>query len=182
MFQAEKAEYPLFIKPVEGVASQGCRKINSYEELSLAVDANEIGKEMIVQDFVNGQNITVDCIRNKKTGQKAQVQRRELLRNANGCGIAVEIFEDEKLTRICDYFMEALDLNGVINIEFFYTGKDYRIIEINPRLSAGSIFSCMAGINTVINTMKIADGEKCDFGPISIGSHFAERYEAYRMD
>ena len=179
---AEKASYPLFIKPVEGVASNGCRKINSFEELLLVTDADQIGRDVIVQDYIEGQNITVDCIRNKKTGQRVQVQRKELLRNSNGCGIAVEIIEDNKLTTICDQLMEMLDLNGVVNMEFFATDGGYRIIEINPRLSAGSIFTCMAGVNTVINAMKIADGEKCEFGEAAVGAHFAERYEAYRMD
>ena len=58
----------------------------------------------------------------------------------------------------------------------------YKIIEINPRLSAGAIFTCMAGLNMVTNAMKIADGEMCEIGDISVGAHFAERYEAYRMD
>lgn len=182
MKEAEAAGYPLFIKPNEGVASTGCRKIDSYEELLTSVKANEIGKTTLVQDYIEGKNITVDCIRNRKTGQKAQIQRRELLRNANGCGIAVEIFHDEKLEKICDALIEGLDLNGVVNIEFFDTGDTYKIIEINPRFSAGTLYSCMAGINTVINAMKIADGQACEFGEIAVGAHFAERYEAYRMD
>ena len=177
--EAKNAKYPLFIKPVEGVASNGCRKIDSYEELCIAVsDTNTV----LIQDFVDGQNITVDCLRNKKTGQKAQAQRRELLRNGNGCGIAVEIFRDEKLEKICDYLMETLDLNGVANIEFFATQNGYRIIEINPRLSAGAVYTCMAGLNMVTNAMRIADEEECELGDLAIGAHFAERYEAYRMD
>ena len=180
--RARNAVYPLFIKPVEGVASNGCRKIDSFEELKIYVSESQIGKEFIVQDFVDGMNITVDCIRNKKTGQMAQVQRKELIRNSNGCGTAVEIFEDDKLTEICNYLMESLDLNGVVNMEFFDTPGGYKVIEINPRLSAGSVYTCMAGINTVINAMKIADGEPCEFGNVAIGAHFAERYEAYRMD
>lgn len=177
--EAKNAAYPLFIKPVEGVASNGCRKIGNYEELCIAVSNSD---SVLIQDFVDGQNITVDCIRNKKTGQKAQAQRRELLRNGNGCGIAVEIFRDEKLEKICDYLMETLDLNGAANIEFFATNKGYRIIEINPRLSAGAVYTCMAGLNMVTNAMKIADEEECELGDLAIGAHFAERYEAYRMD
>lgn len=180
--EAREALFPLFIKPVEGVASAGCRRIASYEELEAGVSPESIGKDIIVQEFIDGQNITVDCIRNKETGQKIQIQRRELLRNSNGCGIAVEIFHDEKLAVICDKLMESLDLNGVVNMEFFDTGNDYRIIEINPRFSAGTIYTCMAGVNTVMNAMYIADRKQCVFGEVEIGAHFAERYEAYRMD
>ena len=177
-----EAQFPLFIKPVEGVASAGCKRVNSIEELKVSIQPEDIGHTVLVQDYVDGDNITVDCIRNKKTNQKVQVQRKELLRNANGCGIAVEIYDDEKLSRICDYLIEKLDLDGVINIEFFKTEKGYKIIEINPRFSAGAIFTCMSGINIVENAIKISDGEHCEFGFPEIGAHFAERYEAYRMD
>ncbi|MBR3268367.1 MAG: ATP-grasp domain-containing protein [Oscillospiraceae bacterium] len=180
--EAKDAAYPLFIKPVEGVASTGCRKIENFAELAAAVPETDFGSSILVQEFVSGRNITVDCVRNRLTGQKIQVQRKELLRNSNGCGIAVEIFRDPKLEQICDTLMEQLDLNGVVNMEFFDTGNGYKIIEINPRFSAGTVYSCMAGVNTVMNAMKIADGEPCEFGEIAVGAHFAERYEAYRMD
>lgn len=180
--EAKDATYPLFIKPVEGVASTGCRKIESYDELMLSIKPEQIGTEIIIQDYIVGRNITVDCIRNRRSNQKAQVQRKELLRNANGCGIAVEIMKDEKLETICNYLMDELDLNGVVNMEFFQIDNDYKIIEINPRLSAGSVFTCMAGISTVKNAMNIADNIDCEFGTVAIGAHFAERYEAYRMD
>ena len=178
---ARDAAYPLFIKPVEGVASAGCSRIDSFEELKAAVKPEQVKKEILVQEFVKGQNITVDCVRNRATGQKAQIQRRELLRNANGCGIAVEIFRDEKLEQICFRLIEELDLNGVVNIEFFDTGNGYKIIEINPRFSAGTLYSCMAGVNTVLCAVSIADGEPCRIGRAEIGARFAERYEAYRM-
>lgn len=180
--EARDAVFPLFIKPVEGVGSSGCRRIDSLEALVTAVDADDIGRRVLVQDFVEGKNITVDCVRNRKTGQVRQIQRRELLRNANGCGIAVEIFHDPELERICGRLMEELDLNGVCNMEFFDTPKGYRIIEINPRFSAGTLYTCMAGVDTVLNAMRIADGDPCEFGEVAVGAHFAERYEPYRMD
>lgn len=177
-----KASFPVFIKPVEGVASSGCKKINTLEELESEVIKENIGQSVIVQEYVSGQNITVDCIRNRKTKQKMQVQRKEILRNSNGCGIAVEIFHNEILAEICERVMDELDLNGVINIEFFDTGKGYRIIEINPRFSAGTLYTCMSGINTVLNAMYIADGQECVFGEPMIGAHYAERYETYQTE
>ncbi len=179
---AERASFPLFIKPVEGVGSAGCVKINNSAELKSLVYPDDFGKKILVQEFITGQNITVDCVRNRKTGQKIQIQRRELLRNSHGCGIAVEIIHDDKLSEICDELMEKLDLNGVCNMEFFETDSGYKIIEINPRFSAGTTYSCMAGVNTVQAAIDIADGRECTFGEIAVGAHFAERYEAYRMD
>lgn len=183
----EIKDFPVFIKPVEGVASSGCRPVQTMEALKESVSLEAFNKKIIVQELVKGDVITVDLIRNRKTGQKAQVQRKELLRNGNGCGIAVEIVKYPQLEEICNTLMEKLDLNGVSNAEFFCVEKDgepvkFRIIEINPRFSAGSRYTCMAGINTVLNAKRIADGEKCEFGTVEVGQHFAERYEAYRMN
>lgn len=178
----QKANYPLFCKPIEGVASTGCKIVNSFEELSTIISLSDFNHRYLIQDYVEGQVITVDCIRNRKTNQKVQIQRKELLRNTNGCGIAVEIINNQELGRVCDYLMESLDLNGVANFEFFETNNGFRIIEINPRFSAGTLYSCMAGIDTVMNAMYIADEKRCVFGEISVGAHFAERYEAYRLD
>ncbi len=180
--ELDNDSFPVFIKPVEGVASAGCKKINSMEELKKAVTEEELNHTVIVQEFIEGEIITADLIRNAATGQAIQVQRKELLRNSNGCGIAVQILDDEVLKKLCFILMEKLNLNGVCNAEFFYTDKGYKIIEINPRFSAGSRYSCMAGVNTVLNAMYIAENEKCKFGEIAIGKHFAERYEAYQMD
>lgn len=185
--ELEEKSFPVFVKPVEGVASVGCETIYTLETLKKIVPEQLVNKEIIVQELVEGEVITVDLIRNRATGQKAQVQRRELLRNANGCGIAVEIVNIPKLVQICNELMDRLDLNGVSNAEFFcIKEKDkpiqFKIIEINPRFSAGSRYSCMAGINTVLNAICIAEGRECEFGEVAVGMHFAERYEAYKMD
>lgn len=181
----EIESFPVFIKPVEGVASAGCRIVYTMEELKKEVSPEAFNKDIIVQELMKGDVITVDLVRNKKTGQKAQMQRRELLRNKNGCGIAVEIVHYPQLEEICNTLMEKLDLDGVSNAEFFCIEKEervqFRIIEINPRFSAGSRYTCMAGVNTVLNAKRISDGQECEFKRAEIGQHFAERYEAYRM-
>lgn len=184
--ELEENAFPVFVKPVEGVSSAGCKTVDSLEALRNVVPEHLFNKEMIVQEFVQGEVITVDLIRNRATEQKAQIQRRELLRNANGCGIAVEIVRLSELEQICNELMEKLNLNGVSNAEFFCIKKEdgsfqFKIIEINPRFSAGSRYSCMAGINTVLNAKYIADGTTCSFGKAAVGKHFAERYEAYEM-
>lgn len=177
-----EGDFPIFIKPIEGRASIGCRKIENRNELAMLEVDLQLG-EYIVQEFVSGEIVTVDMVRNARSGQHRQIQRLETLRNGNGCGIAVEIIHDEKLEAFCSALMLRLDLNGVINAEFFRVGDAYKIIEVNPRFSAGTSFSCMAGCNTVLEALRIADGAP-DLLPSSIqyGKHFAKRYETYLMD
>lgn len=170
--------FPLFLKPIEGRASIGCMIIQNIEEYRAVKDK----KRFVIQEYVEGEIITVDIIRNKQYNQIKTIQRRELLRNRNGCGIAVQIVFYQELNDICERLAEKLDLDGVINAEFFMDAAGrFKIIEINPRFSAGSIFSYLAGCDLVLNVLRIVDKKPCDFGEIAIGSHYARRYETYEL-
>lgn len=171
------SDYPLFVKPIEGRASIGCYKVSNAKELHALGSLDGL----VLQQFIEGEIYSVDITRNKKYNQLCVIQRKELLRNSNGCGIAVEITDDPTLNDISKELAKKLDLNGSINAEFFRTESGYRIIEVNPRLPAGVAYSCMAGCNTVICTLNIAQGEKCEFGCIKVGKHYARRYETYEL-
>ncbi|MBQ9894823.1 MAG: ATP-grasp domain-containing protein [Ruminococcus sp.] len=174
-------DFPIFVKPVEGRASTGCRRIDTRAQLDEFVDTAEIGKTIVAQQFAEGEIATVDIISNNKTGQIILAPRKELLRNSNGCGIAVKTFHCEKLEDICRRLVQKLELNGVVNAEFFCKDGDYKIIEINPRFSAGTGYSCMAGAKMVLNAMEIADGNPCTVGELTLGKNYAKRYETYEM-
>ncbi len=182
LLEVEDKAFPLFIKPVEGRASLGCRKIADKEALEEWKSKETTESNVIIQEYVEGEIITVDFVRNARTGHNSQVQRIENLRNSSGCGIAVEIINDPILNRICSRLMEMLNLNGVVNAEFFRDGSKYRIIEINPRFSAGTSFSCLAGCDTVTAALDLASGNDFKLGESEIGLHLAKRYETYRMD
>ena len=176
-------EFPIYIKPVEGRASNDCRRFDSKRMAEEFITGTGYKPNAyVIQKYTEGTIFTVDLIRNSATGQKEQVQRKELLRNGNGCGIAVEIVNDEILKSICNDLMLSLNLHGVVNAEFFLTNMGYKIIEINPRFSAGCGFTCMAGCNLVLNALMIADSKICDFGKITYGKHYAKRYEIYQLD
>lgn len=182
LHEIKESDFPVFVKPTEGRASNGCIRVDSMEQLMQFCNGKCINENLMIQQYIEGDVIVVDLVRNALTGQSAQLQRKENLRNSSGCGIAVEIIRDERLTEICEEIMRKMNLNGVMNAEFFETNGEFRIIEINPRLSAGTSFSCQAGLNTVLNAMEIADGKCCEFSEISVGKHFAKRYETYATD
>lgn len=175
--------FPVFVKPVVGRASNGCSIVKDFEELSVILNERSIeeASEILVQEYVQGEVVAVDIVRNAKTCQVTIVQRLELLRNKNGCGVAVEIIRDEILEKICMDLAESMNLNGVINAEFFRRGRDFKIIEINPRFSAGIGFSCLAGCEMVLDALKIAEGKECGISNVSIGAHYARRYEIYEL-
>ena len=172
---------PVFVKPFEGRAGNGCRIIQNGPEWEAFLSGTQNAEGYLIQQLVQGYVVGVDIIRNRKYDQIMTVQKKELSRNSNGCGIVVEIIDDKELEKICISLAEKLDLNGLVNVEFFITEEGPKIIEINPRLPAGTSYSCLAGADTVINTIRIADGEPCEFGEIGIGKIYARRYETYEM-
>lgn len=183
---ADVSAYPVFMKPVEGRGSIGCRKVASREEAESLLQNGLKEEDYLIQEYLDGEIITVDLVRNAKTGQMQQIQRIEHLRNSSGCGIAVEIIDHPMLRNICYRLMEKLDLNGVVNVEVFHKqtaqGDRFSAIEINPRFGAGTSFTCMAGCDIVTAAISIADGEPCKLGTPAVGAHLAKRYETYRLD
>lgn len=171
-------DYPVFVKPLEGRASIGCKRIDNKAQMSDYIKENS---RFIIQQVVSGEIVSVDIVRNRLTNQIESLQKREILRNGNGCGTAIETILDENLRDICFLLAEKLDSHGIINAEFFMTQDGPKIIEVNPRLPAGTDFSCLAGLNTVINSMLIAEGKPCEFETIKVGHYFTKRYEAYEM-
>ncbi len=178
----EADRFPVFIKPAEGRGSAGCIKAEDREDIRGLVRKGLREEDCLIEEYYDGEIITVDLVRNAKTGQKQQIQRVEFRRNATGAGLAVQIVDIPELRSICDELMERLNLNGVVNAEFFHNGSAFKIIEINPRFSAGAAFSCLAGCDIVTDAVRIASGEPCRFGTPAVGAHMAKRYESYRLD
>lgn len=175
--ETEFVTFPLFIKPVEGRASIGCKKIEQRSEL-LELKFSDY----IVQDFVEGDIFVIDIVRNKKTKEMKYCQRKELLRNGNGCGTSVEIVDIPELKKMAIELSEAIDFNGILSIELFRTkNNEYKIIEINPRLPAGTSYSCLAGCNTVVNMLHIQQDLPFVNENVRVGAKFARRYETYEM-
>ncbi len=172
-------DFPLFVKPIEGRASIGCKRIDNQMELSQYKDE---WNNYVVQEFTEGKIVAVDVVRCKTTGLTQICQRLELLRNGNGCGIAVQIINNEDVKSVCLKIAETLDLNGVINVEFFVTERGLKVIEVNPRIPAGVAYSCMAGLNIVEMALRIASGIAIsEPSVIRYDTFFAKRYETYEV-
>ena len=171
-------EYPLFVKPVEGRSSIGCEVIKDRHDAMLFYQHHD-KKDFILQKYCTGDIVSVDIVRDRKHSAIKTCQKLETLRNRNGCGIAVEIVDDPVLEEICTELAVKLDLNGVVNAEFFKNGQIYKIIEVNPRFPAGTSYSCRAGLNIVLDAYRIANSEPVSEGLPQAGMKFARRYETY---
>lgn len=184
-------KYPLVIKLVDGRSSQGLRIVNTAKEMELAVEiCRENAEQYLVQPKISGPVITVDVVRNAKTGETVCIPRRELLRTPNGAGISVYVFKNAHLEKQCRDIAETLNIHGCVNFEFVEEKmpeeKDgpgvWYFLECNPRFSGGLAFSVMAGYDMVRNHLNCFMGMPLEPEGEIREQHVARRYTEYRMD
>lgn len=142
---------PVFLKPIRGRSSSGCVLVKSNDEFVFF--KNKLKNEQyIVQPFIEGNVITVDVVRDPKTHDIVCVARRELLRTTTGAGTTIEIIQDDQLDILVKKIASITSIIGTVNMEFLETNTgQYYLLEINPRFSAGIVFTDMAGYDMVIN-------------------------------
>ena len=196
----ENLSYPLVIKPVDGRSSQGRARVKNARQMAYAAsECVEQGGRFLVQPMIDGSVVTVDVVRDPKSGITAAVARRELLRTLNGAGTSVYVYHDEMLEQECREIAEALGICGCVNFEFIDTqgdgkhrenedgdgaepGRDrYCFLECNPRFSGGVAFSCMAGYDMIRAHLACFEG-KTPERPVCVENQYiARRYTEYRM-
>ena len=170
---------PVFIKPISGRSSEGCRAIfNKLEFQCMKSILPE--NEYIVQPLIEGKIITVDVVRNPSTNQVVSICRRELLRNKSGAGITVEMIDNAELEALCAFISEKVGVIGTVNFEFI-EGNDgkYHFLEINPRFSGGVEFSHIAGYDVVYNHLLCFMNKEIEKKPIIKKAIIVKKYEEY---
>jgi carbamoyl-phosphate synthase large subunit len=154
MSAVDKVETSVFIKPISGRSSEGCRAALNNKEYTCLKEILA-GDEYIVQPFIQGNILTVDVIRAPISDEIVCIARRELLRNKSGAGTTVEIIENNELEAICISIARSTGFIGAVNLEFIETESgELFFLELNPRFSGGLVFSHLAGYDVVDNHLK----------------------------
>lgn len=148
--------FPLIAKPVNGRSSEGLFRIHSEEELR----AFSGRSNYILQEMIDGAVFTVDYVRDQR-GLDFAVPREELLRTKNGAGTTVRVVNSEILSKTVSYIGSKLDVCGCVNMEFVFDtkSKNYYLIDINPRFSAGVAFTCNVGYDMVTSHVNCFEGK-----------------------
>lgn len=179
----EDLQFPMVCKPINGRSSQGLKYINSFKEMRSFISAISDIKieEYIVQPYIQGEIITVDVLRDRKTNRCITCARKELLRTPNGAGTSVYVFRDTALEKRCIEMAKVLDINGFFNFEFIYEKKNdlYYFIECNPRFSGGIKFSCIAGYDFIVNHLNCFVGNDIEQNIQYKNQFIARKYEEY---
>jgi len=142
-----------------------------YQDLRRGL--SELGnfKTMLLMEFLDGPEYSVDCVGDH--GRLAAAVVRRKLAHAGG-GQLIDMRQDilDATARLCaDY-----QLNGVFNAQFREGGGRPRLLEINPRMSGGIGMACLAGPNLPYIALRgFADGfDNVSIAPVTNGMRVAE--------
>lgn len=154
-FKNENFTNPIIIKPRKGSASKNIFICRTPEE-SLRFE-NVFNDDYIIQEFINGYEVTVDVFATEKGECIEAVQRRRL--KIRGGEVERGVTQkDLYIFNIIKKVVRYLKPLGVINIQFIIdvTNHFYYITEINPRFGGGYPLAHAAGANYPLLIYKLA--------------------------
>jgi len=160
---------PLIIKPKDGMGSDGVYKINNFTELKFF---KEYVKNGIVQEFIDGDEYTVDVLVDLK-GNPIYVVPRKRIEVRAGEVVKSSTVKDQE---IIDYTLKVIEhlnksrnkrglaLLGPLTIQFFKKRNgDVYLLEINPRFGGGVPLSFEAGANYGQRILEMFEGKQLEY-------------------
>ncbi len=152
----KEEEFPLFIKPAMGRGSVNTYKINNKKELDFFIN---YVKEPVIQQYIKGEEFTVDLIADFTGNVLSIVPRKRLLVRAGVSDRGVT-FYNEKIIDDIKQMAEKLNIIGPANFQGFISNDKIHYIEINPRFSGGIQLTIAAGVNFQEILVRLVHGEK----------------------
>ncbi len=137
-------KFPLLAKPRFGKGSRDVIRIDDEADLKFVTSKLD---EMIFQEFLPGTEYTIDvlCDLNKKA--LIAVPRIRLQTKA-GISTKGRVVRDPDLELTCLKIAESVGIMGPCCIQMKESSEgELKLIEINPRMGGGTIFSTLAGVN-----------------------------------
>lgn len=135
-------------------------------------------RSMLLMEYLEGPEYSVDCVGDKGR-LVAAVVRRKLPQAGSGQLIDMQPGIVEAVGKLAaDY-----GLNGMFNVQFREAGGKPRLLEINPRMSGGIGMACAAGPNLPWIALKgFADGfDTVEPVPVRNGMRVTEVSEALEL-
>lgn len=138
---AIEVDYPLFIKPRSGSASNHAYKVKNERELKFFLD---YVPDPIIQEYLTGAEITNDVVCDLNGEIISVVSRRRLEVRWGEVAKGVTVY-DPKVTEACITIVQALHAIGPITVQCILKDGIPYFTEINARVGGGAPLGIAAG-------------------------------------
>lgn len=149
-----KIEFPVFIKPQMGSASQNIHRARNIEEAKIKFESS---KYMMIQEFFDNQELGIDVYIDTISRKVISIFIKEKIAMRAGETDKAKSIKSEALFKIIEDLVTKASLVGPIDIDVFSFNGEYYISEINPRFGGGYPLAFECGCNFpeyIINNLK----------------------------
>ncbi len=167
-------EFPLIAKPRFGKGSKGVVKIDNDDDLKYVQSKND---NLIFQEYLPGTEYTIDVLSDLE-GEPIIAVPRIRLQTKAGISTIGKIVRDDSISETCKSIAKYLKIIGPCCIQMKET-KDgiLKVVEVNPRLGGGTIFTALAGANFPSMILDMVKGKKVEppvISEITVVRYFEE--------
>ncbi|GAA1237437.1 carbamoyl-phosphate synthase large subunit [Microbacterium phyllosphaerae] len=136
-------EFPVFAKPRQGAGSRGIRLVPDRA----ALEALPLDEGLIVQDYLPGEEYSVDVIADA-AGEVIAAVPRTRARVDSGVAIAGRTVHDPELEETAAAVAKAIGLVGVANVQLRRDREGRAVLlEVNPRFPGALPLTIAAGVD-----------------------------------
>lgn len=157
--EANKINFPVFVKPVLGSASININKVENMEQLNDLLNRYD---DLLIQELMDEGEYGVDVYADMYTGKVSRLFIKEkLLMRAGETDKSVSKHIDKLQQQIIE-FVERAGYKGVIDIDVFLKNGEFFISEVNPRFGGGYPHAYEVGVNIpkqIINNLNKINNE-----------------------
>jgi carbamoyl-phosphate synthase large subunit len=153
----EEVGMPVIVKPTTGAGSHGVTAVRHGSDLAAALAL--AGEHPLIQDFIEGQEYTVDLVV-APDGEILAVAPRirvEVRAGQSYKGVTADDADIEEAARRC---AAALGITAQANVQLIKSAVDGRchFVEVNPKFAAAMGLTIGAGLNIPLLYVKLALG------------------------
>lgn len=168
--------FPLFLKPDVGQGSVGACKVENKSQLDCLLSMSK-GREMLLMDYLPGEEITVDCFTGNN-GNLVYSGARRRKRIKAGISVNSVSVNDSRITLMAQAINQVIPQRGGW---FFQVKTDeneqFVLMEVSSRIAGTSAFTRCLGVNLPLMTMHLFNG--CDIESVLFNDYSIEIDRAF---
>ncbi|MGN0262419.1 MAG: ATP-grasp domain-containing protein [Eggerthellaceae bacterium] len=138
--------FPVFVKPRNGSGSIGARRIDTVEELRIAIEEDPT---LIIQELMTAEDVDADIYVDAISHELVNAFTKKKLSTTIGGANKTVSFKDDSFFEAIKRAVAVLNLCGPSDIDFFYKDGEYLLSEVNPRFGGAYLHAYGAGVDFV---------------------------------
>ncbi|MGB9679309.1 MAG: carbamoyl-phosphate synthase (glutamine-hydrolyzing) large subunit [Thermoanaerobacteraceae bacterium] len=168
---ALKLGFPLLVRPSYVIGGQSMEKVNTLQEIiDYVSNATQVsyGKPVLIDKYIDGREVEVDAVSDGECvlipGIMEHIERAGVHSGDSFSIYPARSLSEREINTIIEYtekISKALNVKGLINIQFALKEGTVYVLEVNPRASRTvPIMSKATGIPMVKLAVEVALGKK----------------------